>query len=90
MGPKVRAAVRFLRHGGEVAVITSPELVYASLEGTVSQLEGTVGTRIVRVRPTGRGAPGARVVSVHGCDGAFGCSRTPTWTRCCSCPGPGP
>ena len=51
MGPKVRAAVRFLRYGGEVAVITSPELVYASLEGTVSQLEGTVGTRIVRVRP---------------------------------------
>ncbi len=50
MGPKVRAAVRFLRHGGEVAVITSPELVYASLEGTVSQLEGTAGTRIVRVR----------------------------------------
>jgi carbamate kinase len=50
MGPKVRAAIRFLRHGGEVAVITSPELVYASLEGTVSQLEGTVGTRIVRVR----------------------------------------
>ncbi|MGH9125299.1 MAG: carbamate kinase [Acidimicrobiales bacterium] len=50
MGPKVRAGIRFLRHGGEVAVITSPELVYASLEGTVSQLEGTVGTRIVRVR----------------------------------------
>lgn len=50
MGPKVRAAVRFLRYGGEVAVITSPELVYASLEGTVSQLEGTAGTRIVRVR----------------------------------------
>lgn len=52
MGPKVRAGIRFLRHGGEVAVITSPELVYASLEGTVSQLEGTVGTRIVRVRAT--------------------------------------
>ena len=51
MGPKVRAAARFLRYGGEVAVITSPELVYASLEGTVSQLEGMVGTRIVRVRP---------------------------------------
>jgi hypothetical protein len=32
-------------------VITTPELVYASLEGTVSQLEGTTGTRIVRVRP---------------------------------------
>jgi carbamate kinase len=56
MGPKVRAAVRFLRYGGEVAVITSPELVYASLEGTVSELEGTVGTRIVRVRPVAAGA----------------------------------
>ena len=51
MGPKVRAATRFLRRGGEVAVITSPNLVYASLEGTVSQLEGVTGTRIVRVRP---------------------------------------
>jgi carbamate kinase len=51
MGPKVRAAIRFLHHGGDVAVITAPELVYASLEGTVSQLEGGVGTRIVRVRP---------------------------------------
>jgi carbamate kinase len=52
MGPKVRAAVRFVRYGGEVAVITSPELVYASLEGTVSELEGTAGTRVVRVRPS--------------------------------------
>ena len=51
MGPKVRAGVRFLRHGGEVAVITTPALVYASLEGTVSELEGRAGTRIVRVRP---------------------------------------
>ncbi len=51
MGPKVRAATRFLRRGGEVSVITSPNLVYASLEGTVSQLEGVTGTRIVRVRP---------------------------------------
>jgi carbamate kinase len=51
MGPKVRAAIRFLRHGGDVAVITAPELVYASLEGTASQLEGAVGTRIVRMRP---------------------------------------
>lgn len=55
MGPKVRAAVRFLRHGGEVAVITTPALVYASLEGTVSELEGRPGTRIVRVRPGGEG-----------------------------------
>ncbi|MEA2703921.1 MAG: carbamate kinase [Actinomycetota bacterium] len=51
MGPKVRAATRFLRRGGEVAVITSPNLVYASLEGTVSELEGVTGTRIMRVRP---------------------------------------
>ena len=51
MGPKVRAGIRFLRRGGEVAVITTPELVYASLQGTVSQLEGVTGTRIVRVRP---------------------------------------
>ena len=45
MGPKVRAGVRFLRHGGEVAVITTPALVYASLEGTVSELEGRPGTQ---------------------------------------------
>jgi len=51
MGPKVRAGVRFLRHGGDVAVITTPALVYASLEGTVSELEGRASTRIVRVRP---------------------------------------
>ena len=29
----------------------TPRLVYASLEGTVSKLEGEPGTRIVRVRP---------------------------------------
>jgi len=49
MAPKIRAAIRFLRAGGEVAVITTPELVYASLAGTVSELEGRPGTRIVRV-----------------------------------------
>lgn len=51
MGPKVRAAIRFLRRGGEEAVITTPPLVYASLQGTVSELEGVTGTRIVRVKP---------------------------------------
>ena len=51
MGPKVRASCRFLRNGGDVAVITTPALVHASLEGTVSELEGRPGTRIVRVRP---------------------------------------
>jgi len=53
MAPKVRAATRFLRAGGEVAVITTPALVYASLEGTVSELEGRPGTRIVRMRSAG-------------------------------------
>lgn len=51
MGPKVRAAIRFLRRGGEQAVITTPELVYISLHGTVSEIEGVTGTRIVRVKP---------------------------------------
>lgn len=51
MGPKVRSGIRFLRNGGEVSVITTPALVYASLEGTVSELEGRPGTRIVRVLP---------------------------------------
>ncbi len=55
MGPKVRSATRFLRAGGEIAVITTPALVYASLEGTVSELEGKQGTRIVRLRQTGDG-----------------------------------
>ena len=63
MGPKVRAGVRFLRNGGDVSVITTPALVYASLEGTVSELEGRPGTRIVRVRsvtdPSGERGPGA-------------------------------
>jgi hypothetical protein len=31
--------------------VTTPRLVYASLEGTMSKLEGEPGTRIVRVRP---------------------------------------
>ncbi|MDQ3945754.1 MAG: carbamate kinase [Actinomycetota bacterium] len=56
MGPKVRSATRFLRAGGEIAVITTPALVYASLEGTVSELEGKQGTRIVRLRQTGDGS----------------------------------
>jgi carbamate kinase len=51
MGPKIRAATGFLRRGGEIAVVTTPQLVYASLEGTVSRLEGESGTRIVRMRP---------------------------------------
>jgi carbamate kinase len=56
MGPKVRAAIRFLRSGGEQAVITSPELVYASLKEGVTELEGQTGTKIVRVKPLIAGA----------------------------------
>jgi carbamate kinase len=57
MGPKMRAAIRFLQSGGEAAVITTPALVYASLEGTVSQLEGPAGTRIVRMHAESGAGP---------------------------------
>ena len=33
MGPKIEAALRFLADGGELAVITSPELLAATLTG---------------------------------------------------------
>jgi carbamate kinase len=44
MRPKVSAALRFLRQGGEVAIITTPELIAATLTGSGP------GTRIERVR----------------------------------------
>ena len=47
MGPKIRAATQFLRTGGSIAVITSPDLVAASL----LQTEGS-GTRIVAAPAT--------------------------------------
>lgn len=47
MGPKMRAVTRFLRAGGRVAVITTPELVYPSLEGRASLLEGKAGTTVL-------------------------------------------
>lgn len=40
MGPKIEAALRFLRDGGRVAIITSPERMLAALDGSA-------GTRIV-------------------------------------------
>jgi carbamate kinase len=43
MGPKITAAVRFLRAGGKLAVVTSPPHVRAALEGGH-------GTRIVAAR----------------------------------------
>jgi carbamate kinase len=42
MGPKIEAALRFLAGGGELAVITSPDLLAASLTGG----PGPSGTRI--------------------------------------------
>ncbi len=41
MGPKVRAAIRFIEDGGEQAIVTAPETLAAALRGTD-------GTRIVK------------------------------------------
>ena len=45
MGPKVEAALRFLEEGGELAVITSPALLAATLAGRGA----AAGTRIERM-----------------------------------------
>ena len=45
MGPKIEAALRFLAEGGELAVITSPDLLAATLTGAGARS----GTRIERV-----------------------------------------
>jgi carbamate kinase len=50
MGPKVRAATRFLRNGGEISVITSPALAAASLRGADPE-NVSLGTRIVNLGP---------------------------------------
>jgi carbamate kinase len=46
MGPKVRAATRFVRHGGQVAVITTAALAAATLRNA-DPADESVGTRIV-------------------------------------------
>lgn len=46
MGPKVRAAIRFVRRGGRMAVITAPHLVVDTLANT-NPADASVGTRIV-------------------------------------------
>lgn len=46
MGPKVRAAIRFVRSGGRVAVITTAQLALATLSGS-DPGGGPLGTRIV-------------------------------------------
>lgn len=51
MGPKVRAAVEFVEApgaaAGRLAAITTPELVYATLDEPAGVIEGPGGTRIV-------------------------------------------
>lgn len=51
MGPKVRAAVEFVESpgaaAGRLAAITTPELVYATLDEPAGVIEGPGGTRIV-------------------------------------------
>lgn len=46
MGPKVRAATRFIHHGGKLAVITTAPLAAATL-ASVDPADDRVGTRIV-------------------------------------------
>ncbi len=46
MGPKIEAALRFLDEGGELAVVTSPALLAATLAGTADR----AGTRIEPAR----------------------------------------
>jgi carbamate kinase len=48
MGPKIEAALRFLADGGELAVITSPDLLAATLSGTLTGAGPRSGTRIER------------------------------------------
>jgi carbamate kinase len=50
MGPKIRAALRFVRGGGEVAVITTPALAAPSLR-CADPDDRTAGTRIVEAAP---------------------------------------
>ncbi|MDN5916675.1 MAG: carbamate kinase [Pseudonocardia sp.] len=50
MGPKVRAAVRFVREGGTTAVITTAERAGASLDAGEMPGDDLVGTRIVAAR----------------------------------------
>lgn len=53
MGPKVRAATDFLRAGGEVAVVSSPEFAARTLDPPPNA-PGATGTRIVPTRQAGR------------------------------------
>ena len=45
MGPKIEAALRFLAEGGDLAVITSPDLLAVTLSGTLTGPLAGPGTR---------------------------------------------
>ena len=47
MGPKVEAAIEFVETLGRVSAITTPELVYATLDEPAGVMEGPRGTRIL-------------------------------------------
>ena len=55
MGPKVQAAINFATAPGRVSAITTPELVYTTLDRPAGVIEGARGTRIV----AGAGGAGA-------------------------------
>ena len=73
MGPKVTAAVEFLTRPGRVSAITTPELVYATLDDAEWVLLGRRGTRIVGLDPM---APPADLFSEH--DSRSGHASPPT------------
>lgn len=47
MGPKVSAAIEFVASSGRISAITTPELVYATLDEPGGVIAGPRGTRIV-------------------------------------------
>ena len=47
MGPKVEAAIEFVESAGRISAITTPELVYATLDEPAGVIAGPRGTRIV-------------------------------------------
>ena len=47
MGPKVEAAIEFVESPGRISAITTPELVYATLDEPGGVIAGPRGTRIV-------------------------------------------
>src|SRR5262249_15127882 len=83
MGPKVEAALAFLAGGGELAVITSPGRVAATLSG-----EEWAGTRIERSPSRGGQGPWAsRRSRVSPAPTATPCSCSARPARCRTAPG---